>query len=1218
MKLNKMREQMAQAFIGSLKEDKIPWHKEWSVIGIKPFNGLSDTHYRGINAMWLSYVAEDKGYDDPRWYTFKQAQEQGFQVKKGEKGTHIEFWSLYDTETKKRITQTEAKELSVSLSQEEYFNRVKPISNTYVVFNAVQIDGVPEIDIEKYQLNTEELISCRDKLITNMEVGFNEGGDRASYSPVLDRIAMPQIERFESEYAYMSTLLHEAAHASGASTRLNRDLTGVFGSQEYAKEELRAEIASAFTAQMTGIQYKQNDNMENHKAYVQSWISILENNPNELFAAIKEAETISDYLIEKGEFDVPKIKLEKEIDNGIDAEINSYVREHKKMLSEMNVEKTPIVINAYGGPGAGKSTACMDICSELKKLGYNAEYVQEYAKDLVYEKNFEMLNGTAKNQFEVLKEQTRRLDRLYNKVEFIVTDAPVLLNTVYNRELTANYSKAINELYKQYTNFSFFVERDASHFQEEGRIHNLEESIQKDNEIKNLLKDNDVYYGKYNHDTVQKVVKNSITTYNRINKDVEEKREVQPNEGYKSVQEQVIDKVELLKQAFIDETKETIADWQIGQISREQIVEMLSKGKTSELELAINELGEAGLGSSEKLRLEALDSVREFYASRIVVKNAEKSIDYFPDPNVSMDDMYNYGYTYDGMLPVSREKAIELLQNNGIEIFKLYPDNTEVSMEGSRIENDNEEVMYGIEKEAWERHLDRVKDFEKVQDIAFAENILKLPENERITEWFGEHNMYETKLNVSSEQIKSKYDEYSKMVEAYKKIQGVEISNFAIDEDKYVHFTAKAGDYEYDGLYCIHDPANGPDNKIVSIDYGFEDKIFEQQWENIESFLKAYSQPIYSEIQKHEINLFQGADSARLRMALKGNQTSKDTYFNSEKINESVKQLAFDVGTEAMEYIDAGMDIKDVVAYKSKAIDKKLQIDDLAYTKNILCSVFARTNQDYRELMNNITIVDKDNMLLISEGLASRIIESNTPVYAVENGELNPITSRLEFENMHTKDYWIGKEQFSNLPEDIKPVIKCEWSEHETFDEGKIYTAYEFNSIMEKEDREFVEAKTKALEKYDSWDDAYENGTPEDRRFLGYRKVKFEVDLGDGRKIVERQDIGDGDGSTIEFLGKVLSNKNVAEELKQSITKEEKFISYIDKVKVVYNYEQANNIPEDFRVTTADMSCLSKNMLETQYELISNIKLRDTENIINNTKTRTPNAMKKLDLNFGR
>lgn len=923
MKLNKMREQMAQAFINSLKEDKIPWHREWSVVGVKPFNGASDVRYRGINAMWLSYVSNYKGYDDPRWYTFKQAKEQGYKVKVGEKGTHIEFWSLYDTETKKKITQHDAKELSENLSPEEYFDRIKPISNTYVVFNAKQIEGVPETDIEKNQLNTEELISCRNKLVENMEVDFSEGGDRAFYSPAMDRITMPDIERFENEYAYMATFLHEAAHASGAGNRLNRDLTGTFGSEKYAKEELRAEIASAFTAQMTGISYGQNDYMENHKAYVQSWITILENNPNELFTAIKEAEGISDYLIEKGEFD---------------------------------------------------------------------------------------------NQINAIKEK-----------------------------------HVVNEMEKQ--------------------------------------------------------------------KDV-------------------------------------------------------------------------------------------------VVTNAENNIDYFPDPNVSIDDMHKYGYEYDGMLPLSKERAIQL--QNAFTIYRLYPDGTEAALENSDIQNDAGTYMYGVEKEDWVRNLDRMNDIDMVQDIAVIESVLRIPEAESLVDWYGDYHTYEPKLGVTSEQIKSRYEEYKGLIESYKNIEGVIIDNIAIDEDNYIHFTAKAGDYEYDGLYRIHDPQNGPDNKLVSIDYGYDDKVFEQQWENIEGFFKEYSIPKYQELQKHEINLFSGADAARLRMALKGNQTSKDTYFNSDKINENTKQLAFDVGTEAMEYISAGMDIKEVIAYKTKTIDEKLQINDLQYTKNILCSTFANTIHDYKEFMNSISLVDRDKMLLISEGLASKVIETGTHVYSIENGDLKQVTSRFDFENMNTKDYWIDREHFSNLPEEIKPVIKCEWSEHEAFDEEKVYTVSEFNSLMEREDGKFTEAKTKVLEKYGSWDNAYENSTAEDRQYLGYRKVKFEVDLGNGITKTERQDIGDGDGSVISFFKSYESGKGIAEELEKAVKKEEAFDEYINKLKAVNEYEQANNIPEDFRIITDDMSCLCRNMLDTQYELIASATSGTDLFAKNSLQIKKGEPMKKIHLEYGR
>ncbi len=299
-KLNKLREQIVNTFLDALNKNKIPWHQEWSVM--PAVNAVTNKEYNGINSFWLGFVAGARGYKDPRWCTFKQANDNGWKVKKGEKGTRVEFWSMYDTEEKTILTPFFVEELKQKLTPEEFQKRVKPLSNIYTVFNGSQIEGIPEIKIIQPYINTNELISCRDKLLSNMQLDFKEGGNRAFYSPFEDSITMPPIEQFKSTYGYMSVLLHESAHATGAKSRLNRDLNGMFGGEKYAKEELRAEIASAFTSQVTGIKYEQSPEMENHTAYIQSWISVLKNNPNELFSAIKDAEKISDYLIEKGEF----------------------------------------------------------------------------------------------------------------------------------------------------------------------------------------------------------------------------------------------------------------------------------------------------------------------------------------------------------------------------------------------------------------------------------------------------------------------------------------------------------------------------------------------------------------------------------------------------------------------------------------------------------------------------------------------------------------------------------------------------------------------------------------------------------------------------------------------------------------------------------------------------------------------------------------------------
>lgn len=502
--LNKMREEMSRKFIDALKEEKIPWEQEWTCAG-RPVNPVSNTTYRGVNCLWLWLTMIERGYDDPRFMTFKQASEKGWSIKKGEKGSKIEFWSMYDTLTKKKLSSEEFNRLAKQLEEkgEDWSGRIKPVASVYTVFNAKQIDGIPEFLTDRL-LPDKDLLSKRDKLIEEMGVGFSEGHEGASYNPKLDEIKMPLPGRFESEYAYMSTFLHEAGHATGAEHRLNRSIENTFGTEEYAKEELRAEIASAFTARAIG--FPGDDRLKNHKAYIQGWIEIIEDKPSELFAAIRDAEKISDYLIEKGGFEV----------------INNLEQKEKtaEAGSVRNSEsRNTVVINAFGGAGAGKTTACLHIVAELKKQGFVAEYVPEYAKELVWDKNFALLDGSEESQRAILKEQSHRVERLIGQVDFVVTDAPILLNGIYlndcpNKE---NYCKELLEKFNSYTNFNLVIQRDASRYENEGRLQNLEESLVIDNDITSMLKKNNIYFGTYDHSKLDVIVGNAARTFRKNN-----------------------------------------------------------------------------------------------------------------------------------------------------------------------------------------------------------------------------------------------------------------------------------------------------------------------------------------------------------------------------------------------------------------------------------------------------------------------------------------------------------------------------------------------------------------------------------------------------------------------------------------------------------------------------------------------------------------------------
>lgn len=320
---NKLREKIAESFLGALNEGRIPWKACWQ--SSPPINAVTGKKYRGINAAMLSYYADEQGFGDSRWCTFAQAKDKGWQVQKGAKGCPIEYWAYFDSFQKKMLPWEEANKL---LKDTDYADKYLSLrSRNFVVFNADQIERIPE-RAELPHTDIGEIRGKRDTLLHNMGLSYREGGSQAYYSPEQDRVTLPPEKSFFDVYSYVGTFLHECSHATGHPSRLDRDLTGDFGSESYAKEELRAEIASAFTAQEIGLSLTDeqlHNHMDLHKAYIQSWATALQDAPEELFRAIKDAEKISDYLIEKGEFEmVREAAQEQKMEEPIGEMTNSY------------------------------------------------------------------------------------------------------------------------------------------------------------------------------------------------------------------------------------------------------------------------------------------------------------------------------------------------------------------------------------------------------------------------------------------------------------------------------------------------------------------------------------------------------------------------------------------------------------------------------------------------------------------------------------------------------------------------------------------------------------------------------------------------------------------------------------------------------------------------------------------------------------------------------
>ncbi len=290
MQLNKTREELVKMYIESLKEEQLPWKKGW--LDCYSINGRSNQRYRGINQLLLNMKIAQENYKDNRWYTYNQIQDMGLKLKDAKgKGVPVEFWSAYNYKTKERMNFNDYESyLKYHPDEKENF---KFIVRTAIVFNGDLIEGLEPsnqiIGSEIRPLN--EIVN----IIKSLNVKYNELGTSAFYNPETDTITLPPKEKFKDEYLYYSTQLHELCHSTGNASRLSRNIENLFGTKDYAKEELIAEISSSFLMNDFNIPAS-TQHYNNHKAYIQSWIKLLEDRPSELFKAINESTKVVNYI----------------------------------------------------------------------------------------------------------------------------------------------------------------------------------------------------------------------------------------------------------------------------------------------------------------------------------------------------------------------------------------------------------------------------------------------------------------------------------------------------------------------------------------------------------------------------------------------------------------------------------------------------------------------------------------------------------------------------------------------------------------------------------------------------------------------------------------------------------------------------------------------------------------------------------------------------------
>ena len=263
-----------------MEQGIVPWRKPWN-IGCEtgPLNLISKKHYQGINCFLLSC----HNFGSPYWLTYKQALGLGGKINKGEKGTPVIFWKMYDKE------------------DPESDNGICtiPFLRYYTVFNTEQCKNIiiptPEIStwVEHDPIEAAEVVIIGMPNRPAVELG----GTRACYSPALDLVRVPELFRYEQAEEYYSTFFHELAHATGHESRLNREgITGnhFFGDLVYSREELVAEMTAAFLCGHIGIA---TATLQNSAAYIQSWIKVLRGDKRLAITAAAQAQKAADYIL---------------------------------------------------------------------------------------------------------------------------------------------------------------------------------------------------------------------------------------------------------------------------------------------------------------------------------------------------------------------------------------------------------------------------------------------------------------------------------------------------------------------------------------------------------------------------------------------------------------------------------------------------------------------------------------------------------------------------------------------------------------------------------------------------------------------------------------------------------------------------------------------------------------------------------------------------------
>ncbi len=264
------------------------WQMPWNAAACRPINTASRKPYRGINTLCLLAAAQSKGYASAEWGTYKQWQEKGAQVRKGEKATLVVFWKF--SANAKESEDGDGDEV-MSYGSKLIFTR------GYSVFNAAQVameNGDAYVESTESTVTREQRIECAEGFFAALGAEVRTGGDQAYYMRSTDHIQMPAFGAFVDGVAYYSTLAHECTHWTAKADRCDREMGKRFGDMAYAAEELVAELGAVFISAHLGIE---STPREDHAKYVDNWLKVLKADKRAIFTAASKAQKAADFMI---------------------------------------------------------------------------------------------------------------------------------------------------------------------------------------------------------------------------------------------------------------------------------------------------------------------------------------------------------------------------------------------------------------------------------------------------------------------------------------------------------------------------------------------------------------------------------------------------------------------------------------------------------------------------------------------------------------------------------------------------------------------------------------------------------------------------------------------------------------------------------------------------------------------------------------------------------